>query len=284
MKILILGASGYLGSSILRDLEKQYVVHGTYSLRKRPGLQKLDITNQEEVLRIIKQENPQIIINCAGVSSQFDKDVSLGTSVNIEGTKNVVLGAGEIGASLIHISSIAVFDGKEGSFVEDDTPGSLTKYGNTKIEGEKIVQSSNVEYCIIRPSLILGESPYGMENKDYGKIINAIATNQIIELDNEWIFAPSWNLHISSVIDWWINHQDKANLLHVAASETTTKLQFAQKLCKKLGILPIMFTEKKVGKPSVNNILNSSRLESLGAPTITTEEMITRMASELRTS
>lgn len=282
MRILILGASGYLGSSIWRDLAKRNVVDGTYSSRERSGLQRLNVVNCKEVLRFIGDKKPEVIVNCAGISSLFKVDPSLGRLVNIEGTRNVILGAKLVGASLVHISSTAVFDGQEGPFAEEDEPKSSSEFGITKIEGEKILQSSNVKYCIIRPSLVLGNSPYGMERKDYGKILVAIATGQAMELDDNWKFAPSWNRHVSNVINWWMVNQDRVNLLHVVASETITKLQFAKMLCKKLGITPTMFVKKKNVIQSTNNILSSCRLGQLGAPTTTLNEMITGMVLEIR--
>lgn len=282
MRLLITGASGYLGSALMYCLDKNHDVIGTYGRVPYPNLVSLDITKRENVLSLINEIRPNAIIHCVGLSRKFDTNPDYGRVVNIEGTKNVILGAQKNGASVIYISSAAVFNGREGFFTEKDEPSTTSEYGQSKIEAEELVKSSGLSHCIVRPSLIVGNAPYGMDEKDFGKITQSLQYSIPMELDNIWRFAPSWTAHIAQVIDWWLSHQDAVDLLHLTASGITTKLEFAHRLCTQLGVSTSLFTEKKNCLDSGNNILDSSLLRSVGAPVLTIEEIIAEIALEVQ--
>ena len=161
-------------------------------------------------------------------------------------------------------------------------PRTEDRYGQTKIEAERIVQASGLSHLIVRPSLIVGEAPYGMENKFPGQLVRAITSDVPLEVDNEWRFAPSYTSHIGDVLTWWVNNQEQTKLLHVVSSEATTKLQYAHGLCSELGIDPSLFQDKGTPGHSGDNILNAGRLRDLDAPTISLQEILTETASEIR--
>lgn len=285
MRLLVTGANGYLGSSLLQDLASGHIALGTYGKNAQPGLLPLDVTDEKRAIDTIVRENPEMVIHCASISKgEFDKDNDYEklVKVNVEGAKNVILGVHEIGASLIFISSPTVFEGRKGPFTEKDTPGTDDVYGQTRIAVEQIVSDSGLPHLIIRPSMIVGVAPMGMERKYFGKVIHAIQTGNPTELDDKWQFAPSWNHHIADVIDWWITHQDEVSLLHVVAPEVTTQLQFGREICSKLGVDPSVLQKKEPPWSGVSNILDGSKLKALGAPTVTHDEMITRIVSEIQ--
>lgn len=280
MKILVIGASGYLGSAIYQALSKRHTVVGTYFKNRNLSLIKLDITNKKGVFDLIKRENPQVIINCVGLVDECETIPLYGKLVNTTGTINIVESAKEIKAKIIFISSQAVFNGKRGKMTEEDEVFSITNYGKTKIEGEKTIETSGLKYLILRPSLIVGISPYGMKDRYFGKILKAIDEGKALKLDNTWKFAPSWNENIIEVIEWWVKNNENSRTVHVACLETTTKLQFAKKLAKSLKRDPNILKESK-SKQSLNN--NSSidvkMLKKLGLPFFHVNKVIELIAN-----
>lgn len=159
---------------------------------------------------------------------------------------------------------------------------STDEYGQTKIEGERIVQASGLQHVIFRPSLIVGDAPYGIEDKFPGQVAKALDTGVPLEVDNEWRFAPSYTRHIAAVANWWINNPDSTDMLHVVSSEAITKLGYARSLARELRADDSVFVEKESQGYSGHNILDSGRLVELGAPTITLGELIAENAAELR--
>src|SRR5215204_243346 len=93
MKVLITGATGFVGSQILRKLESEnFEVSGTSKTGKTdslPNIFKADITDPE-VLKILSENFYDTIIHSAGLAHQFGniaKDSF--EKVNVAGTKNI---------------------------------------------------------------------------------------------------------------------------------------------------------------------------------------------------
>ena len=120
----------------------------------------LDITDREQVLRHMAALRPQVIVNCAGFTKVDECEVEeeLARRVNGLGPGFLAEAAREIGATLVHISSDYVFDGKAGRpYREEDPTGPGSAYGRSKLLGEQAVQTSGLEkYFILRTSWLYG--------------------------------------------------------------------------------------------------------------------------------
>ena len=137
-RILVTGSNGQLGRS-LQDLAPDYPDIDF----KFTDLASLDITHSQEVIRIFKQFHPDYCINCAAYTQvdQAEKTPEPAYQVNVEGVKNLVTACKNSGTVLIQLSSDYVFDGtKEEGYVPSDKPNPINVYGQTKLEGEQIIQ------------------------------------------------------------------------------------------------------------------------------------------------
>lgn len=67
-KILIIGASGFVGKQLIQDFSKDYEVIGTYNSKQHNSLKKLDITNKDEVKKILEEINPDITILASAIT------------------------------------------------------------------------------------------------------------------------------------------------------------------------------------------------------------------------
>ena len=71
MKILVTGASGYVGASIFTNLSKHYELIGTFQKNKLFNeLIELDITNKEAVVQAFLTLRPELIIHAAAIPSR----------------------------------------------------------------------------------------------------------------------------------------------------------------------------------------------------------------------
>lgn len=147
-KILILGATGMLGHTLMIHLSqnKKIKVFGTvrkFELIKKykkfnNKLIKLDASNFSNLEKCIKKINPDYVINCVGIikqkfTSSMKKKIYLINSIlpnflNFLSLKN--------NFNLIHISTDCVFDGKSGNYDEKKKPNALDVYGLSKFKGE----------------------------------------------------------------------------------------------------------------------------------------------------
>jgi dTDP-4-dehydrorhamnose reductase len=174
MKVLVLGANGMLGSTLLRVLSEfsDWLVTGTVrsesvrSFFAAPLAQRLisniDLTNTDSLTHLFREIRPNIVINCAGLT----KHVPAGMDKLSALTLNALLPhrlaeyCGMVGARLVHISTDCVFSGTRGDYSEEDQPDAQDLYGRTKLLGE-------VDYShaiTLRTSIIGHElhSPHGL--------------------------------------------------------------------------------------------------------------------------
>ncbi|OEE96748.1 dTDP-4-dehydrorhamnose reductase [Vibrio crassostreae] len=121
----------------------------------------LDITNQDEVIAIISEFQPTIIINAAAHTAvdKAEEEVELSYAINRDGPKNLAQAAQNIGAAIMHISTDYVFEGnKTGDYIETDTTNPQGVYGESKLAGEVAVAQSCDKHIILRTAWVFGES------------------------------------------------------------------------------------------------------------------------------
>lgn len=155
MKILVTGASGQLGYDVMKRLETDGIeCLGT-------DKNSLDITNKEQVRRVISNYNPNVVIHCAAYTAvdRAEEEKELCYSINVLGTKYVAEVCREIGAKMVYISTDYVFDGEgDKPFEVTDKPNPINYYGQTKYEGELEVRKILATYFIVRISWVFGSN------------------------------------------------------------------------------------------------------------------------------
>lgn len=154
MKVLIVGAGGFIGKEFARYYSNRCDV-----LALKHG--DLDITDRRGVRRLIFAERPALIINCAvlGVDA-CQMNPPKAWAINVEGAEILAGAASGIDAELLHISTNYVFSGcrEENSlpYTIRDTPAPINLYGMTKLEGERAVISVSSRSFIVRTSWVFG--------------------------------------------------------------------------------------------------------------------------------
>jgi dihydroflavonol-4-reductase len=149
MKIFIAGASGFIGTHLVKRLAQ--TKHDLYCLvRKTSNVQYLkdlgvtlvdgDVTDKNSLYK--GMEGCQWVVNAANIYSYWEPDVQAYTEVNIKGTRNIMECVLDTGVSkVVHLSTAAVYPG-----ILDDIIGTggpkrtivVSKYNRTKYVGDKI--------------------------------------------------------------------------------------------------------------------------------------------------
>lgn len=176
-KILITGASGFIGSFMVEEaLKKDFIVYaGIRKSSSKKYLQdakinfiELDFSNKEELVQIIIDNKFDLIIHNAGLTKAKKKeDFDI---VNYLYTKNFIdaIIASEINLQkFILISSLAAFgsgnDKNTNPIKLTDNPNPDTLYGLSKLKAEQYLISTNkFPYIIVRPTGV-----YGPRETDY---------------------------------------------------------------------------------------------------------------------
>jgi len=169
-RALITGGSGYFGSLLLRRLLAQGLHCRVFDIRDaadRPAeveFQQGDIRDLESVRKACAQADC-VFHNVAQVP--LAKQRKLFRSVNIDGTRNLLLASKDCGVrKVVYTSSSAVYGAPEHNPVNEETPPTPAEsYGQAKLEGEQVCQefsAQGLDVTIIRPRTIMGHGRLGI--------------------------------------------------------------------------------------------------------------------------
>ncbi|MCP4420359.1 MAG: sugar nucleotide-binding protein [Chloroflexi bacterium] len=224
-RILVTGGSSYLGqhlvSTILSSTAVSHTIAHTYFQNNRclsANGHQLDIRDETAVHNLIFTFQPDIIIHLIGSNGQ------MATAIR-QGTSNVMWGAREVGARLIHLSTDAIFAGDDAPYDDTALPNPITTYGRAKADAEAIVQQ-HPNSVIIRTSLI-----YGLEKIDRGTrwMSAALDKGESVTLFSNQIRNPVWIDSLCAAI-LELAHNSFSGILNVAGSQVLTRAEFALKL------------------------------------------------------
>ena len=177
MKILITGASGFIGSFIVEEAlrrgfetwaavrkssSKEYLQDG------RIHFIELNLSSKEQLVEQLRGKDFDYVVHAAGVTKCLDKrDFH---RINTEGTRHLADALIETGMPLkrfVFVSSLSIFGAiREQQPYEEiretDTPRPNTAYGQSKLAAEQYLATTSLPYIILRPTGV-----YGPREKDY---------------------------------------------------------------------------------------------------------------------
>lgn len=181
MKILITGASGFIGSFLVEEALRQGMdtwaavrksSSREYLRDKRINLIELNLSSREKLTKQLSGHDFDYVVHAAGVTKCTDKNDF--RRINTEGTKNLVETLLALGTPLkrfVYISSLSIMGAIREQqpyteICEDDTPRPNTAYGQSKLEAEQWMDQRLKDtawpYVILRPTGV-----YGPREHDY---------------------------------------------------------------------------------------------------------------------
>ena len=185
MVVLITGASGQVGQAI------QFIAPNYLNIRfVFCNSSDLDVTNKENCRAIFRSTKPNYCINTAAYTAvdKAESEPEKAKSINVIGAKNIAETCKEFDVKLIHISTDFVFDGlKISPYNETDLPNPKGVYGQTKLDGEKAIQSVFTNYFIVRTSWV-----YSQFGNNFMKTMLRLASERdTISVVNDQIGTPT---------------------------------------------------------------------------------------------
>lgn len=166
MKILLTGSNGLLGQKLVKLLAgKESIVliatskgENRISNKEDYEYQPLDITVKDEIIQLVLDFKPDVIINTAAMTNvdACESDKELCWDLNVNAVKYLIEASELNNSHLIHLSTDFVFDGENGPYSEKDIPNPLSYYGESKYEAEKLLQESNIKWSIARTIIVYG--------------------------------------------------------------------------------------------------------------------------------
>ena len=240
MKIVLTGANGQLGRAICQLVKKNGKDVLIATLRNPENVEdsfsvpveRLDITNQEEVDRVIKSYEPDVIINGAAYTQvdQSEDEEEKARAINEDGVKYLAMAAQTIGAKFVHVSTDYVFDG-EGiePYTEESETNPLGAYGRTKRAGEIVAQKYCDKTFIVRTAWIYGEG------KNFVNTMLRLAdSHTTISVVNDQTGTPTSAMELAKMILFLIQ-TEKYGIYHGTCEGSATWYEFAVRIMKEFG-------------------------------------------------
>ncbi len=154
MKILLFGKSGQVGWELQRSLA---LLGEVEALDADSSALCGDFTRPQDLAATVRTVAPQLIVNAAAHTAvdQAEKEPALARLINATAPGVLAEQASQLGAWLIHYSTDYVFNGQgQRPWLESDLPSPLSVYGQTKLEGEQLIQAACARHLIFRTSWV----------------------------------------------------------------------------------------------------------------------------------
>lgn len=214
MKVFVTGVAGQLGHDVMNELAKRgYDGVGTDLAPQYSGIQdqtkvttmpyvSLDITNAEQVEKVITEVKPDVVIHCAAwtaVDLAEDEDKQeLVKKVNVDGPQNIANVCKKLDCKMIQISTDYVFDGQGTEPWDPDCKdyAPLSVYGKTKLGGELAVANTLEKYFIVRIAWV-----FGVNGKNFIKtMLNVAKTHDTLKVVNDQIGTPTYTYDLAVLL------------------------------------------------------------------------------------
>ena len=165
MRILITGSNGQLGNELQKIVSTGKAEIGAVSEEIKNAevfamdVDILDITNLEQVKKVLNEVKPDVVINCAAATNVdgCEANQDLAFKINSLGPRNLAMVAEELGAKIVQVSTDYVFSGVgEAPLKECDLVAPVSVYGKTKLLGEEFVRDFSTKYYIVRTAWLYG--------------------------------------------------------------------------------------------------------------------------------
>jgi len=271
-KLLIIGGSGLVGSTLANYATDIFDVHLTYNTNIPESnfpFTKIQLPEEFSKLEnLITKFHPDTIVHTVSHPSVdwCQENPDLANLLHIDVTKTIANYAKKANSTLIYLSTEWVFGGQlDKKYTELDIPNPINHYGHTKLEAEKIVLNSNSKNVVLRPAVIYG---WHKKSRFTNWILTSLKEGKIVDPHIDQYNTPTLVDDLATVIIKIIEI-NLSGLFHVTGKTCLNRFEFALKIADifkldKNLIKPVTQNEKPQKAPRPNSTcLDSSKLEKL---------------------
>ncbi|KUJ81467.1 MULTISPECIES: SDR family oxidoreductase [Microbulbifer] len=274
MNVLVTGASGLLGRSVLGRLQRdpRLRVTGSALSRANNDLVALDLNDSKAVSDALDSLQPGVVIHCAAERwpDRCAEAPERSWQLNVQATESLARQCEATGARLIYISTDYVFDGSAPPYAVDDTPNPLNFYGRSKLAGERVILRSGHHWALRLP-LLFGPAQYPGESGVTG-LLETLQSRAPQALDHWAIRFPTSVEEVAEILAQALSRalegEQFSGIYHWSGDSACTRYELALKIAEIAGLDSSHLspdTAPQFEQPRPQNCqLDKSRLTNLG--------------------
>lgn len=221
-RLVLVGAGGMLASMVRSLAPKSYDVVPL----DLPGF---DLTDRDGVVSTMETLRPEVIVNCAAYTNvdgcETNEEAAL--LVNGAGPGYLAEAAKKLDATLVHVSTDYVFDGRKNTpYTEEDPVNPQSAYGRSKFQGERAILESGLEkFFIVRTSWL-----YGPGGKNFVETILRLAQErEELRVVADQIGNPTYTRDLAEAI-FRLLANAASGIYHVSDQGTCSWYEFAREI------------------------------------------------------
>jgi dTDP-4-dehydrorhamnose reductase len=234
VKVLVTGASGFIGKQFMEAFRGHDVVGLRYS-RPEPGLLAMDLREPLAVRSCLEDLRPEVVIHCAARPNvdwcELNRDEA--RAINLLPVRLLAEKCARLRAKLVFLSTDYVFDGLHGPYSETDPTNPINEYGRLKLEGERVITRTTDNYLIVRTTNVYG---FDAESKNFlMAILPKLARGERVRVASDQFGSPTMVKDLCLVVRELIT-SGCTGTLHVAGPDLVNRAEWLRQAAHTFGL------------------------------------------------
>ena len=239
-RLLIIGASGFLGQHIARKAASTFdVFEADIAAPAGAGGLSMDVTSADSVNAGFERAAPDVAILLAAISDidECERRPEFAQAVNVRGAEYVAEACARSGARLVFTSSAAVFDGTRHGYSESDARTPLSVYGTSKALAEDMISRRLPSALILRLALVIGFAEGSGTNAMLNKFAARLRAGESVAFP-DYEYRNPIDAETLSCFMLELLRGGAGGIFHVGATESVSRFELGVRLAEKMGFAP----------------------------------------------